>query len=101
MTSGDAITFMSALRILPSTPVLTMEDTDGELGTVVETVVHASGALSRLSECLDLLLNLLEIFVNKLLFLSSSFILFSAGGGFDLDESLSFDAVAILELCGG
>ena len=101
MTSGDAITFMSALRILPSPLVLTMEDTDGELGTVVETVVHASGALSRLSECLDLLLNLLEIFVNKLLFLSSSFILFSAGGGFDLDESLSFDAVAILELCGG
>ena len=101
MTNGEVITLMSVLIILPSALVLTMEDTDGELGTVVETVVHASGALSRLSECLDLLLNLLEIFVNKLLFLSSSFILFSAGGGFDLDESLSFDAVAILELCGG
>ena len=44
-----------------------MEDTEGELGTAVRFVVHASGALSRLSECLDLLLNRREILDNKVL----------------------------------
>lgn len=53
-----------------------MEDTEGELGTVVRFVVHASGALSRLSECLDLLLSRREIFDNRfLLSFPSTFLL--------------------------
>ena len=44
-----------------------IEDTDGEEGTLVAFVLHASGALSRLSEGLDLLLNLLEMLDNRFL----------------------------------
>lgn len=94
---------MSVLSILLSALGFNMEDTDGELGTLVETDVHASGALSRLSECFDLLLNLLEMPVNKLLFLSSSFVFLSLTT--DVDElfkvSLSFEVGIILLICGG
>ena len=63
-----------------------MEDTEGELGTAVGVVVHASGALSRLFVFLDLLLNLLDIFESKfLLSLSSSFSL----PAFDIDCFIS------------
>ena len=44
-----------------------IEDTDGDEGTLVAFVLEASGALSRLSEGLDLLLNLLEMLDNKFL----------------------------------
>ena len=49
-----------------------MEDTEGELGTFVVVVVHASGALSLLSEYLLLLLNLLDIFDSSVLLSLSS-----------------------------
>ena len=65
-----------------------MEDTEGELGTVVRFVVHASGALSRLSECLDLLLNRLEIFDNKFLlsFPSTLFLVLAFGVAFKAES---------------
>lgn len=44
-----------------------IEDTDGDEGTLVAFVLQASGALSRLSEGLDLLLNLLEMLDNRFL----------------------------------
>ena len=44
-----------------------IEDTEGDEGTLVAFVLQASGALSRLSEGLDLLLNLLEMLDNKFL----------------------------------
>ena len=67
---------MLALSILFSAiDGFSMEDTDGELGTIVEFFVHASGALSRLFECFDLLLNLLDKLDNKFLLSFSSILL--------------------------
>ena len=97
----DANPFISVLSILLSALGFIMEDTDGELGTVVDTAVLASGALSRRSECLDLLLNLREILVSNVLLLSSFFLL-SVDIDLEekLEESLVID-VMILLLFGG
>ena len=98
----DGNPLVSVLSILLSALGF-MEDTDGELGTVVDIAVHASGALSRLSECLDLLLNLREIFVNNVLLSSSPLFLLSVDIDLEgiLEDSLAIDVDALLLFGGG
>ena len=85
--------------ILPSAfDCFNMEDTEGELGTFVVVVVHASGALSLLSEYLFLLFNLLDIFDSNVLLSLSSFF---TGPVFNVDLDIALDDIPSIEVVDG
>jgi hypothetical protein len=85
------IVALLGLNILSSTlDCFNMEDTEGELGTFVVVVVHASGATSLLSEYFVLLLNLLDILDRSVLLSLSSFFTFPE---FNLDLDVAQDAM--------